>query len=249
MFRKRFWFIILSFLSIQLNAQEKNKEGDFFGVGISYGLNIPAADMADRFGLNFHAGLSLDWFKQSWNGSYGLEGLFLFGSEVKEDVLANARTSNGAILGFDGEYADIFLRQRGTYFGAYIQKTLVPQKGNDRSGLAASFGIGVLQHKIRIQDDTRNATQFEGEYKKGYDRNTVGPAFKQSLSYLHLSKTNNVNFKIAIEFTEGITSSNRAVNFDTMEKPSGNRFDLLIGLNLKWFIPLKDMREPEEIFY
>lgn len=230
-------------------SQENREEGDFFGIGISYGFNIPAADMANRFGSNFHAGLSLDWFKHAWNGSFGIEGLILFGDNVKEDVLANARTDNGAILGFDGEYADVFLRQRGSYAGIYAQKIILPQNNNQRSGLAVGLGLGVLQHKIRIQDDTRNATQFEGAYQKGYDRNTVGPALKQSFSYLYLSKTNNVNFKVALEIMEGFTKSRRAVNFDTMEHPDGTRIDLLVGLNLKWFIPLKDMREPEEIYY
>lgn len=247
---KKVLAIGLLFVSFNLAfGQEESERGSFLGLGFSYGLNIPVGELADRFGTNFHAGLSLDWFDGNKNASYGIEGYILFGDNVKEDVLASMRLDNNAILGFDGSYADVFLRERGNYLGLYYRKIVAPLKQNKRSGLAVGVGVGALQHKIRIQVDTRNAPQLEGEYQKGYDRNTFGPALKQMLSYTHLGKSKSVNFALSLEITEGFTKSMRAANFDTQEKPDSGRLDILIGLDFKWFIPLKDNRVPEEIFY
>ena len=225
------------------------REGDFFGVGISYGLIKPTGDLGQRFGTNFQASLSVDWFKDKLNGSFGLEGYILFGDGVKEDVLAPLRLENGAILGVDGRYADVFLRMRGNYLGAYFKKIVLPLKSNRRSGLALSAGLGMLQHKIRVQVDTNNAPNLVGNYQEGYDRHTVGPALKQGISYTHVGKSNGVNFAVNFEITEGFTKNKRALNFDTLEADDDGKLDIIMGLNFKWFIPLKDQRPPEEIFY
>ncbi len=241
-------FLLFSFANLN-HAQDDVREGDFFAIGISYGINIPIGTLANRFGTNFHAGLSLDWYKSKFNGSYGIEGNLLFGNNVKEDVISSLRLDNFAILGFDGQYADVFLRERGTYLGVCFKKILIPNKNNFRSGFAAALGIGALQHKVRIQVETRNAPNLDGEYLKGYDRNTVGPAFKQQFSYTHVGKNKNVNYAISFEIMEGITKNRRAINFDSFEKDTKSRFDVLLGIDFKWYIPIKDMREAEEIFY
>ena len=231
-------------------AQESEaREGNFFGIGVSYGLVRPIGDLGNRFGTNFQASLSLDWFKEKLNGSFGIEGYILFGDSVKEDVLANLRLENGAILGIDGRYADVFLRMRGNYLGAYIRKNIIPLKSNRRAGLALSAGVGLLQHNIRVQVDTNNAPNLGGVYEEGYDRHTVGPALKQGISYTHVGKSSGVNFAVSFEITEGFTKNQRALNFDTLERDDDSNLDIIMGLNFKWFIPLKDQRPPEEIFY
>ena len=248
---KRFLLYILLFFSCYLSiAQEEVRDGNFLAVGINYGLDFPIGQLSKRFGTSFHAGLSLDLFKSKMNGAYGIEGLFIFGENVNEDVISNLRLDNTAILGIDGQYADVFLRERGAYLGIYISKIIVPLKTNQRSGLAADFGIGILQHNVRIQVDTRNAPNLEGEYLKGYDRNSIGPALKQSLSYTHIGKNKNLNYSLSLSIMEGFTSNTRPINFDTKIKDEGTHLDLLISLDLKWYLPLKNMNGvEEEIFY
>jgi hypothetical protein len=178
-----------------------------------------------------------------------LEGGLLFGDNVREDVLAPLRLDNGRILGSNGSLADVFLRQRGVALGVYANKIILPIKKNPKAGFAIGLGFGMIQHNIRIQDDSNNATQFSGNYSKGYDRNTMGPYIKQAIKYLHIGKSKSVNYEIALTFNQAFTKNTRAVNFDTQLPDDTRRLDVLIGLSAKWYLPIFDLRESEEIYY
>jgi len=249
---KLLYSLVTCFLLLFLNdasAQEDQQINNFIGFGIQYGINFPAADLADRFGHSFHVSSSLDFYNSKWNGMWGLEASVQFGSKVKEDVLEGIRSSNGAVLGFDGRISDVFLRRRGLYTGLYANKNILKSKKNPASGLNLGLGVGLLQHNIRLQDDTNNANQLSGDYAKGYDRLTRGPALKQTLSYLNLGLNRSVNYSIGLSVIEGFTESVRAINFDTQQSAKGKRMDILISLDAKWFIPLKNSGKAEEIFY
>jgi len=246
--RAIFTFLLFSVTTICL-SQDNEREGNFFAVGINYGLDFPIGSLADRFGSNFHAGLSLDFFRPKFKGAFGIEAFTIFGDNVNEDVVLSLRNTNGAIFGFDGRYADVFLRERGNYIGLYMDKVILPRKNNERAGLSLGLGLGMIQHKIRIQVDTNNATHLEGEYLKGYDRNSVGPSLKQSIKYLHVGKNKNLNYAFALNFYEASTKITRAVNFDTGETTDDRQWDFLIGIDFKWYLPIKDTRKAEEIFY
>ncbi len=239
-----FFFFIGSLLS-----QEEERKENFFGLGFNYGIDFAAGELSDRFGQNFHAGLSLELFKSKLNGVLRFEGLLFFGDNVREDVISKYRTTSGAILGNNGEYADVFLRERGVYLGILANKIVIPSKKNSHSGLALGLGLGVLQHNIRLQVDTENAPQFSNDYAKGYDRHTIGPALKQNISFLHIGKNKAINYEIALSIIEGLTQNSRAIDFDLGTKPEGRRMDILIGLDIKWILPIKDQQEPGEIYY
>ncbi len=236
---------------ITISAQQQVRENSFLAAGFSYGLAFPVGELSDRFGSNFQAGVSLDYYNLKLKGSYGIEGQFLFGDNVREDVLSGIRTADGAILASDGAYAEVFLRQRGTYLGAYINKTFFSLKKNPYAGINAGFGVGILQHKVRIQDDTNSANQFNGDYSKGYDRNTMGPAIKQSLTFQNIGRDRRLNYSIGFTITEGFTNSVRTTNFDNGFINDASRLDILIGFDAKWFLPIKDSStlESEEFFY
>ena len=111
-------------------------------------------------------------------------------------------------------------------------------------------GLGIMQHNIRLNIDSNNAPQFDGDYQKGYDRNTLGLALKQKIGFINIGKTKSVNYEIALTITEGFTKSTRGLDFDTMIKNNNSRIDILIGLDFKWMIPLSIQgREEEEYFY
>jgi len=219
------------------------------GLGFSYGLDIAAGDLSDRFGQSFHAGLSVELFKTRWNGLFRLEGSINFGDNVKQDVLSTYRLDNGSILGNNGSYADVFLRQRGAYLGLMVNKIIISVPENPHAGFALGLGLGYMQHNIRFQVDSSNAPQFEGDYAKGYDRNSAGIASKQAISYLHIGKNKAVNYEISLFVTEGFTSNRRAFNFDTAQSDSDSRLDILIGLEVKWILPIKDQQPAGDIFY
>lgn len=244
--------LILFTSGLSLTAQEENIQGpgNFLAFGAQYGVQLPGGDLADRFGFNYAATFSLDYYFQKLGGFVGIETQIQFGDRVKQDVLEPLRISNGALLGTDGFTGDIFLRRRGFYVGAYINKFLFTGKKNPASGLALGLGVGVLEHFIRIQNDSDNIGQLRGDYSKGYDRFSRGPALKQALTYHHLGKNRSVNYAIGISVMEAFTSSVRSINFDTRQVPEESRLDLLFSLDAKWFIPLiKGGSRHKEVFY
>ena len=241
-----------------LNAQKvKTKEDknpipdNFLAFGAQYGIQFPAGDLSDRFGSNFAATFSLDYYNQKLKGYFGLETQIQFGDNVKEDVLAPFRLSSGAILDTNGSIGQIFLRRRGFYLGAFINKTLVSGRKNPASGLTYGLGVGILEHSVRIQDDQENVGQVAGDLSKGYDRLTRGPAVKQAITYQHLGKNRNVNYSIGLTGFAAFTDSVRSINFDTGLSAKGSRVDLLISIDAKWYIPLlkSGSRTKEEVFY
>jgi len=246
-------FFLLSFISINLNAQdsETDKPNNFIAFGAQYGIQLPGGDLVDRFGYNFATTFSLDYYMPKLNGFVGLETQVQFGDRVKEDVLAPLRLSNGALLGTDGFTGDIFLRRRGFYLGAYINKTLISGKKNPASGLTLGLGVGVLEHFIRLQNDSDNIGQIRADYAKGYDRLSRGAALKQSLTYQHLGKNRSVNYAFGISIFQGFTNPVRSIDFDTGLIPEDSRLDILLSIDAKWFIPIikSGSRTTEEVFY
>ena len=242
--------LLISYTPLAAQQEDASHIPNFVAFGIQYGVDLPAGDLADRFGQSYHVTTSLDIYNSRWNGMFGLEGSIQFGNKVKEDVLANIRSATGAILGFNNQPADVFLRRRGFYIGLYANKTFIKSRKNPSSGLNLGIGAGLLQHNIRLQDDTASATQLRGDYSKGYDRLTRGPALKQSLTYLHVGQSRSVNYTIGLSIIEGFTESVRNINFDTQESAAGGRTDIMISLEGKWFIPLKNTgQRNKETFY
>ena len=213
-----------------------------------YATQLPAGDLADRFGLNFNAGASVDYLSKK-NYIIGIEGGFLFGNKVKEKVLSNI-TSDDNIIGNNMTLANYALRERGLYFNALVGK-LFPLPGkNKRSGIRTTINIGFLQHKIRLQQDPDSKVfQFEGEYQEGYDRLSNGLAITEFIGYQHLSNNRGFNFFFGFEFTQAFTQNRRNYNFNEMRKDDTKRKDLLLGLKIGWTLPFYIGEEADEIFY
>lgn len=218
-------------------------------VPLSYAYQLPGADLSDRFGGNFSLGGGLEYLTAKQHWFFGLQGQFLFGSTVKPDVLAELRTPEGYIYGNNKSVADIQLRERGFYAGAHIGKLVPLSAANPRSALRLSFGAGLLQHKIRIQDDpVASVPQLEGEYKSGYDRLSNGLSLKQFIGYQLLGEEGRINFYAGLEFIQGFTRSRRDFQFDLRSAPEEERFDLLFGLRVGWILPFY-LRKAEEVYY
>ncbi|MEL6718017.1 MAG: hypothetical protein AAFO82_02820 [Bacteroidota bacterium] len=246
-----FSFLCLLVLNPTIEAQSNPKlnEGNGILFNFSYGYQFPFEDMANRFGNNgvLHTGVEY-WTKN--NFLLGVEGSFLFGSVVKQDVIASLRTEEGFIIGNDRDVADVQLRERGFYTGGLIGKLFPLLEDNTRSGIRATIGLGLLQHKIHIQDDPqRDVASLTKELKKGYDRLSNGLALTQFIGYQHLANDRQLNFSAGVEFIQGFTQNRRSFDFDTQMKDTTKRLDVLLALRITWVLPLYLNETAEDIIY
>ncbi|TXB66543.1 hypothetical protein [Phaeodactylibacter luteus] len=218
---------------------------------ISYGGHSPGGDLGRRFGNHFSVGTGLEWITDRGNWLLGAEMNYFFGNQVAENPLSALITDQGFIIGNDRTFADIQLRMRGFYAGAHVGKLIPLGPRNPRSGLRVTVSAGLLQHKIRIQDDPlRFVPQLDDEYKKGYDRLTNGLAFTEFVGYQILSTNKRINFFAGLELTQGFTMSRRSFDFDTRTQDTASRLDFNVGLRVGWVLPFYvGERASEEIYY
>jgi len=246
--------VILSLLSTDLWAQSPLKEpqpvrNPAVLIGIDYGYHLVGGDMNERFGNSLAIGGQVSYLFKKSQFELGIRGSYFFGDTVKQDVLAHLRDANGYILGINGDYGQVKLRQRGFETGIFAGYVFPLPWTNRRSGLRISLGMGLMQHWIRLQDDFNTIAQFDSPYNKGYDRLTNGLALNEFIGYQYLSKDHRVNFYAGISLTQAWTESRRDYDFATMGSLTGQRFDSLSGIKVGWILPIYIETRPEEIFY
>jgi len=225
---------------LQASAQKSIRDSSisFFMLGASFQYQVPGGDMADRFGNNYNVGGFLN-YKLANNWMIGLEGDFLFADKVEEDgILDSISTDDGYIIGESGEYATVYLYERGFHLLVKVGKVIPVFGPNKNSGLLLTAGAGFLQHKIKIDVDKEDVPELSNEYKKGYDRLSNGPAITEGISYMHCGSKRLINFSVGFEFTQAFTQCRRDYNFDQMKKDTTKRLDLLYGVRLTWFFPI-----------
>ena len=245
-------FICLVFFASVFDAlaQKNSKDSVVFipMIQISYSYQLPGADLAKRFGDNSNIGLSF-LIKNKNNWIYGLEGDFIFGTEIKENqVLKNISTKDGNLISANGQLAELEMFERGYLTqikGGRLFSLLAPNKN---SGFYFTLGLGMLQHKIRIENTGNTAPQIASDYKKGYDRLTNGVAISESFGYSFFSNNRRVNFYMGFDFYQAFTKNRRSFNYDSMAKDDSRRKDILNGFRIGWVIPLYE-KLPNEFYY
>lgn len=218
-------------------------------IGLDYGYNIVGGDMKERFDNNLQVGAKVSYLFKNINFQVGLRGTYFFGDTVKQDVLAHLRDTNGHIIGINGDYAQVKLRQRGFDLGIFGSYVFPFKRINERSGLRIDLGVSLLQHWIRLQDDYNTVAQFDDPYQKGYDRLTNGLALNQFIGFQYLSTNRRVNFYAGFSFTQAWTESRRDYDFSSLSSDLGNRFDLMSGIKVGWILPIYMESQPDELFY
>lgn len=247
----RFWGgIIMMFLVLMAPELWAQKGSTIRLLEFKYGYHLPLVDMKDRFGSNNDFGISFISIGAEQKWFLGLEGIFLFGSTVKEDVLASLRTYDGGIIGIDARHGDINLKERGFYTGAQAGRIFYTgTKADNLTGIRIQVGGGILQHKIRVQDNFKNIVALEKKYRKGYDRLTNGPAFHLGLGYEYQSPANNLHFHIMADLYGARTASRRDIDHTTGEYLDLKRTDILAGLSLAYIVTISRSRKPDHIYY
>ena len=240
-------------LAANLAAQSRRtfaKEFNPLSINAQFGVQMPLADMARRFGMNFGVGGGVEYTRIPTGWLFGIDANYLFGQDVKEDVLAAIRTKDGGILGDANTYSDVALRERGLYVGGMVGKIFkLHDNGNKFGGIRLTVSAGWLYHQIRIQDNSGAAPQVADVYAAGYDRFTAGVALTQFIGYQIISRDRTVNFTVGFDFTEGFTKNQRGFNFDTGARDDRTRSDFLYGFRVGWQLPIFTNSKAEDIEY
>lgn len=216
-------------------------------IGIHVGGQTPGGDLSQRFGPNLNAGGAF-MYKTRKNWLVGIEGNYMFGRNVKEDVLKQLKTENGSIIDNEGYPADIRITERGIGVHVWGGRVFQFLSANPNSGLMFMVGGGYLQHKINLYDAQQKIAAVKGDLKTGYDRLTNGFSTSQFLGYLFLSENRMLNFYFGFEAYQGFTKSVRKLNYDTGLPDTKKRLDLLYGFRFGWILPLYK-KKPNEYYY
>lgn len=242
--------IALLFLSFGVRAQSSVKDSSIFAplVDVSFALQFPGGDMANRFGFNSNLALSF-MIKDKGNWIYGASGQFLFGGIVKDTNMLDAiSTEKGFIIGGDGLYAELFFYERGFMLSGHFGKLFPVLGPNPNSGLFVIGGVGLLQHKIRLEVSSNTAPQLSKAYKKGYDRLSNGLALSQMVGYRYLGNSRLINFFFGVELVQAFTQNRRSYNFDLMGPDNTQYTDYLSGFRFGWTLPLYK-QIPREFYF
>ncbi|MCK9303120.1 MAG: hypothetical protein PHU62_01735 [Bacteroidales bacterium] len=245
-------FVILLFLSIGCLAQTKNVAKEAMNIPLiyaSYSYQFPFGDMAVRFGSNSTIGAGF-MYKTENDFIWGIDWEFLFGGNVKskDTLLKNIMTSDGDIINQLGQFSIVSIYERGNVILLKGGKRFSVWNNNPNSGLYVTGGLGFMNHKIRIDVYENDTPQLDPDYRKGYDRLSMGPACGLQAGYLFLGNNRLINFKAELELVYGLTHPVRPYNFDTMSKDVGWRHDFLVGLKVCWIIPLYP-KLPKDFYY
>jgi hypothetical protein len=247
--RKYLFTFILLYIAGRATAQVSVKDSSIATalVGVSYGYQIPAGDMATRFGNSSTIQMNIDYKSRSqW--LFGVNGSYFFGKHIHETgIFDSIITSDGYVLSQSGEFADVRLYERGFTVSATAGRMFTTKRPNPNSGLVVNFGLGFIQHKIRIETIGNNVPELSKQYKKGYDRLTNGMLLSENIGYMYLSDNRIVNLYFGLEFMQGFTQNRRSYDYDLMKQDTKKRLDMLYGAKISWILPLYK-KAPQEYY-
>lgn len=213
-------------------------------------VQMPGGDLADRYGVSTAIGATFS-IKLKNNISLEIGGNYLFGNQLRGDASSlfdSILTDNGTVINENGEYAKIRTFERGYSFHLRAGYILPLLQVNKNSGILIMAGGGLLQHKIRIENDGNNTPQILGDYKKGYDKMCLGPSLNEFIGYVYYSPNQLMNFYAGFEFTQAWTKSQRSFDYSLFKKDDRLRLDLLNAFRIGWVIPLYK-RAPDPYYF
>lgn len=239
----------ISFAQDDLFGTPKKEARKGFVISLNGSFDVPAADMAKRFGNDYRVGPAV-FYKTKKNWIFGAKADFIFGNQIKEDsFLANIKDPDGNFLASNGFSVTIDNFERGYLVGLQVGKIINVSKSNADNGLILLTSAGFIQHKILISTDkSGNVPQLSGDYKKGYDRLTNGLFLEQFVGYTYFAHDGLINFNIGLDVMAGFTKGRRDYIFDTKQPGDASRLDMLFGIRGGWYIPVFK-RKSEEYFF
>lgn len=246
-----FFLILISIIKISYSQSSKDSAIFIPAISVNYSYQIPGGDIATRYGNNSTIGSSfIIKFKSNW--LLGVDVHYMFGGDLKHEassVFDSILTKDGNIINKEGTYATYLLSERGLYAGGKVGRLFVIDKSKPNSGILITLAGGLLQHKIRIENDNSDAPQILGDKKKGYDKLTNGFAANEFIGYIYFGKKKIVNFVVGFDFYQAWTQSRRDYDFNTMSRDTKKRHDYLYSIKVGWFIPFSKKMPKDYYFY
>ena len=249
----KYYFLILLLSLFHSSFAQRNVKDSTIAtplIGVHYGGNWTAGDIAERYGFANHLGISAN-YKTKENLCFGLEGNFLFGDNLKlTGIFDHLIDASGNITDINGDIGRILVYERGFNINASIGQIIPVLSPNNNSGILIHAGIGYTLHKMSIETTDQVIPQLELDYKKGYDRLTSGINFHQFIGYSFLRNSGALNFYAGFYIQEGLTKNRRTIFFDTPTIPVSTKqmIDIQYGFRIGWYIPFYK-RKPKEFYY
>jgi hypothetical protein len=241
------FFAFVCLLQVSAWSQKSMRDStiSFPSVGVTYGGAIPGGDLADRFGWSntIGAGLGLKLRK----GFY-LESSVraLVGNNVRESIADNVTAQIGTeesgystmALGSDGRYYQIRFWERGLVVPVTFGYVFPARRPNPNSGFYIEAGAQFIRHKVRVEVVGDAVPALQGDYKKGYDRMSMGIGAVEGLGYRLHSSNSLLNFILGVELSQNFTRGMRSYQFDTGQPGTASRMDLMFGFKAAWIFPI-----------
>ncbi len=111
-----------------------------------------------------------------------------------------------------------------------------------------TLGVGFIQHQIIYQTTLENAPQIQDDYAYGYDRQMRGGMLSAFLGYIHMSKSNFLNFYIGVQFDNAWTRMTRDYQFDLRGGDDNIYHDQMLTLRAGWIFPFFG-RDSDKIYF
>ena len=226
-------------------------------IDFRYTLQVPAQDMAERFGVNSAVGAGF-LYKTKSNWLIGIELNYMFSQNIKnsDSLLWDLEVHPGEfIISNSGGSSEVRLHERGMNGFVKFGKLFSILSPNPNSGFFVTVGAGYLGYKIRIDNVASKALIFAdnadgyNDYLKGYDRLTGGFALSENVGYMLFSNSRLLNFYVAADFMQGFTKNKRIYDFDRRAYTDQNtRHDFLYGFRVGWIFALYQ-RPPKDFYY
>lgn len=240
--------LLIIALAINSNAQKNESKPESFPyIFATYSLQAPGGDMSERFGISSDIGGGAG-YKTKTNWMLGAEATYIFGNTVNENTLINLMNSYDQITNMYGEISEINVRQSGMQIKGSIGKIIPVLKNNKNSGIYIRGSLGLLHHKIYIENLGNNTPQILDDYRKGYDRLSNGLSVSEFVGWQNFSDKGAYHFMVGFEFVQAWTENRRTWDYSSNQKLDNKRLDLLYTFKVSWFIPFRQ-KEATGYFY
>ena len=205
---------------------------------VSYSVQVPFGDLADRFGIAHNIGAAFA-YKTKSNWIFSLGGSYVFGDQVenKNLLLDEMLTPNNIIIGNTGGPAIINIGQAGYVLDMRVGKIFPILRPNKNSGPIISIGGAFMEHWITYAVENNTIPQLQGDYLKGYDRLTNGFMLNQFIGYHFQGNTRLLNFYGGFEFTQGFMGNRRSYDIPEQRKIDPNLTYFQFGFRIGWMLP------------
>jgi hypothetical protein len=255
---KRFFFFLFclilfstrGFSQIETRISKTDSAGLFVILAPNFTYNIVLADLRKDYGNNLAIGADIGLkLKSNWSIDFGFK--YYFGGKVSQDLIDctfKYLTMDGYFISDGVATTEIELEFRGISFHLQTGKIIPVTKRYRNSGIWIKMGLGVTQHFLNIKNPEDKVLSLAGEYKKGYDKLTLGFSLYQFIGYAHMNKRNLFCMYGGVEFMENFAKRQRKYDYSLMRKDNTKRFEALIGFKIGWIIPLY-RHNPNEVYY